>query len=194
MADINALAGFEDAIASTGARVVRHRLATSEAMTPFLQSAYGSFGRDTARWVYDSNWAQSEATQEELSESLAAALASARHRDMERRLTTIGPQRDEPRLFLDDRDARTHASQGEQRSLVLALRLATFDLLADEFDDPPVLLLDDVFSELDARRAAAVIERLPGAQAFLSSARTDDVGRIEGMSWDVDPAGKVTAL
>ena len=112
---------------------------------------------------------------------------------MERRLTTTGPQRDEPRLFLDDRVARTHASQGEQRSLVLALRLAAFDLLADEFDDPPVLLLDDVFSELDSVRAHAVVERLPGAQAFLSSARHDDVGDVAGTYWDVDASGKVVA-
>ena len=96
-------------------------------------------------------------------------------------------------VFLDDRDSRTHASQGEQRSVVLALRLATFDVLAAEFDDPPVLLFDDVFSELDPRRSEAVIGRLPGAQAFLTSARRDDVGGITGTYWDVDPAGKVVA-
>ena len=85
----------------------------------------------------------------------------------------------------------THASQGEQRSLVLALRLASFDVLAAAFDQPPVLLLDDVFSELDPRRAAAVIERLPTAQAFLTSARNDEAGSVDGKTWTVDRAGEV---
>ena len=76
---------------------------------------------------------------------------------------------------------------------MLALRLASFDVLAATFDQPPVLLLDDVFSELDARRAHAVIDRLPAAQAFLTSARRDDVGDIGGMTWVVDPSGKVVA-
>ncbi len=193
LADADALASFEEAIAVSGAKVVHHRLQTAEALTPFLQSAYGALGPDIVDWAYESNWAETDASQHELSELLVAALAERRRRDMERRVTTAGPQRDEPRLFLDQRDARTHASQGEQRSLVLALRLAAFDLLADEFDDPPVLLLDDVFSELDTVRAHAVVDRLPGAQAFLSTARADDVGAVGGVFWDVDPSGKVVA-
>lgn len=193
LADIDALASFEQAIAASGAKVVSHRLATAQALTPFLQSAYGALGPDTVRWSYESSWADPAAAEPELADALLAALAERRRRDMERRLTTTGPQRDEPRLFLDDRDARTHASQGEQRSLVLALRLAAFDLLSNEFDDPPVLLLDDVFSELDSVRAQAVIERLPGAQAFLSSARPDDVGDVAGTYWDVEASGKVVA-
>ena len=193
LADPDALGSFETAMAASGARIVRHRNETATALTPFLRAAYGRLGRDTVSWSYESRWCDWAAQEEELAEALAAVLEASRRRDMERRVTTAGPQRDEPHLFLDDRDGRTHASQGEQRSLVLALRLAAFDLLADEFDDPPVLLLDDVFSELDPSRAHAVIERLPNAQAFLTSARHDDIGSIGGSYWYVDPAGKVVA-
>jgi DNA replication and repair protein RecF len=193
LADTNALASFEQAIAGSGAKVVSHRLATAAALTPFLQAAYGALGPDTVRWAYESSWADPEGAEPQLAEALLAALAERRRRDMDRRMTTAGPQRDGPRLFLDSRDSRTHASQGEQRSLVLALRLAAFDLLADEFDDPPVLLLDDVFSELDPVRAHAIVERLPGAQAFLSSARHDDVGDVPGTYWDVAASGKVVS-
>jgi DNA replication and repair protein RecF len=193
LADENALMSFAATIADSGARVVHHRLMTIQALTPFLQSAYRSLGSNTVRWTYESTWADPEADEATLFEQLLDSLVERRRRDMERRMTTSGPQRDEPRLFLDDRDSRTLASQGEQRSLVLALRLAAFDLLSDEFDDPPVLLLDDVFSELDADRAAAVVARLPGAQAFLTSARHDDVGVIDGAYWQVDAGGKVVA-
>jgi DNA replication and repair protein RecF len=193
LADPNALASFEQAIAASGAKVVAHRLAAADALTPFLQAAYNALGPDTVLWAYESVWAHPGATEPELAEGLVKALGERRTRDMDRRVTTVGPQRDEPRLFLDARDARTHASQGEQRSLVLALRLAAFDLLADAFDDPPLLLLDDVFSELDAIRAHAIVDRLPGAQAFLSSARHDDVGDVAGTCWDVTASGKVVA-
>ncbi|MBT8247777.1 MAG: DNA replication and repair protein RecF [Acidimicrobiia bacterium] len=191
MADIDALASFEAAIATSGASVVAHRWATAAAMKPFLQAAYRSLGPDTVSWRYESAWATGEASEDDLAGLLAAELAARRRQDMERRMTTVGPQRDEPRLLLGDRDSRTHASQGEQRSLVLALRLAAFDLLSNEYDEPPILILDDVFSELDAGRATAIIDRLPGAQAFLSSARHDDVGDIGGTYWNVDPSGTV---
>ena len=66
--------------------------------------------------------------------------------------------------------ARTHASQGEQRSLALALRLASHRVLLETHDSPPVLLLDDVFSELDPDRSAALLRSLPEGQTVLSSA------------------------
>lgn len=193
MADEDALAGFEAAIATAGGRVVANRRSAAEALDPYLRAAYGHLGGESVTWEYDSKWGDWHSGAAELTDALAKALSTARRQDMERRMTTRGPQRDEPRLLLDVRDSRTHASQGEQRSLVLALRLASFDVLAASFEDPPLLLLDDVFSELDPTRAQAVIDRLPRGQAFLTSARRDDVGAIDGMTWSIDPTGKVVA-
>ena len=85
-------------------------------------------------------------------------------------MTTVGPHRDEILFLLDDMPARTHASQGEQRSIVLALRLAGHRLVADRTGSEPVVLLDDVFSELDADRCAALIGLLPSTQAVVTSA------------------------
>lgn len=101
---------------------------------------------------------------------LAAALAAARADDVRRGLTTVGPHRDDVRLSVAGVPARTHASQGEQRSLALALRLAVHDAVAEAVGEPPVLLLDDVFSELDAARAAALVAHLPDGQALLTTA------------------------
>ena len=101
---------------------------------------------------------------------LVEALAAARDDDVRRGVTTVGPHRDELRLAVAGMPARTHASQGEQRSLALALRLAAHAATTDVVGEPPVLLLDDVFSELDAERGAALLAHLPGGQALLTTA------------------------
>jgi DNA replication and repair protein RecF len=190
-ADLDALAGFEAQLASSGARVFLDRRETIDSLGKYLREAYARLGSENLSWSYESKWALSRDDEAELVQALAANLESDRRRDMDRRMTTVGPHRDEPSLLLDSFDSRTHASQGEQRSIVLALRLATFDLLADRFDDPPVLILDDVFSELDPTRAEAVAERLPGAQAFLTTARLEEVVDLAGTRWALSEGGMV---
>ncbi len=101
---------------------------------------------------------------------LAAALVAARDDDLRRGVTTVGPHRDEVELRLDDLPARTHASQGEQRSLSLAMRLAVHRAVTDARGDSPVLLLDDVFSELDEGRTEALLAHLPPGQTLLTTA------------------------
>ncbi|MGH9131659.1 MAG: DNA replication/repair protein RecF [Acidimicrobiales bacterium] len=109
---------------------------------------------------------------------LATALASKRKEDLRRGVTTVGPQRDELDIVLGSPalPARTHASQGEQRCLALALRLAAHCLVIAETGETPVLLLDDVFSELDPDRSAALLNLLPAGQSLLSTAGPLPVG------------------
>jgi len=93
---------------------------------------------------------------------LAAALRQVRPEDLRRGLSTVGPHRDEVRIEVDDLPARTHASQGEQRSVALALRL------------------DDVFSELDDDRSRALVGLLPATQAILTTATAVPAGIVPG--------------
>ncbi|CAN5510992.1 DNA replication/repair protein RecF [soil metagenome] len=109
---------------------------------------------------------------------LAAALAAARGDDLRRGVSTVGPHRDELELRLDARPARTHASQGEQRSVALALRLAAHAVVTDVTGLVPVLLLDDVFSELDAARSSALLGALSPGQALLTTAGPLPVGAV----------------
>ncbi|GAC1589523.1 MAG: hypothetical protein NVS3B21_06210 [Acidimicrobiales bacterium] len=104
------------------------------------------------------------------SEGLAAALAAARSDDVRRGVSTVGPHRDDLVITLNGLASRTHASQGEQRCLALALRLGGHGVVAVEAADEPVLLLDDVFSELDPDRSAALLAHLPPGQALLTTA------------------------
>lgn len=101
---------------------------------------------------------------------LADALVASRDTDRFRGFTTIGPHRDDLGLALDGRDARRQASQGEQRCLALALRLAGHELVRAERGVTPLLLLDDVFSELDPQRAERLLSLLPLGQSLVTAA------------------------
>jgi DNA replication and repair protein RecF len=119
--------------------------------------------------------------------ALGDALASARTDDVRRGVSTVGPHRDDVVLSVGGAPARTQASQGEQRTLALALRLAAHHVVTAESGSPPVLLLDDVFSELDPDRSAALLAHLPEGQTLLTTAsglppaaRPDVVLRLAG--------------
>ena len=101
---------------------------------------------------------------------LAVALADGRAKDVRRGVSTIGPHRDDVELFIDGMPARTHASQGEQRTLALALRLGAHRLITEKAGSAPVLVLDDVLSELDPARCAALLRHLPPGQVVLTTA------------------------
>lgn len=101
---------------------------------------------------------------------LAAALADARPLDVRRGVSTVGPHRDDVELSINGLPARTHASQGEQRTLALALRLGAHALVADRTGSSPVLVLDDVLSELDPGRAGALLDHLPPGQIIITTA------------------------
>ncbi|MGC8513431.1 MAG: DNA replication/repair protein RecF [Acidimicrobiales bacterium] len=101
---------------------------------------------------------------------LADAVSRARSDDLRRGVTGCGPQRDDLELTISGMPSRTHASQGEQRTAALALRLAGHRLLTESRGTAPLLLLDDVFSELDAARSQSLMENLPAGQTILTTA------------------------
>jgi DNA replication and repair protein RecF len=148
-------------------------------LAPFVSAAYQELAdRPTCVGLaYTAPWR---------SAGLAAALEVARADDVRRGVSTVGPHRDDVELSIDGMPARTHASQGEQRTLALALRLGAHRLVSERVDTPPVLVLDDVLSELDPTRAAALLRHLPAGQVVLTtagvlpeSAHPDAIVRIE---------------
>ena len=105
----------------------------------------------------------------------ARALRDSRLRDLRRKAALFGPQRDEVELVLDGRSARVHASQGQQRLLTLSLKVAELECIRDARGAHPVLLLDDVSSELDPKRTHAVYDflRATESQVFVTTTRSD---------------------
>jgi len=109
------------------------------------------------------------------------SLRRARSRDIEAGRTTIGPHRDDWGMSLDGKPVRTYASRGEVRSAMFALHLARFHTLTEKRGIEPVVLIDDVMSELDASRRARVLQLLPPGQIFLTACDPPaEIGRIGG--------------
>jgi DNA replication and repair protein RecF len=122
---------------------------------------------------------------------LADALAVHRHVDLARGVSSVGPHRDDLELLVGGLPARTHTSQGEQRSLALAMRLSAHQLATERTGHPPVLLLDDVFSELDDDRRRALVTGLPEGQALVTSAVAAPPDVAVAQLIEVHPGGDV---
>ncbi|MEX1208208.1 MAG: DNA replication and repair protein RecF [Acidimicrobiia bacterium] len=187
---------WDERVSLLGARILERRLAAAALLEPAVAGLYLELGEGGERfsWSYLSSGLGTlvaPSAGDTLVEPLRAAMAAARNDDLDRRTTTVGPHRDDLVMLLDGRDARTRASQGEQRSIALGLRLAAFRVLSDRRGSPPVLLLDDVFSELDAARGERLVGHLPHAQVFVTSARSEEVPMV-GARWRVDD-GEVKA-
>ena len=150
-------------LADAGERFGHARAVLVERVSPYVASAYTDLAgaESTVTLGYDPAWRR---------DGLAVALAAARGDDVRRGVSTVGPHRDELELRIGTMPARTHASQGEQRTLALALRLGAHRLVAERTGSTPVLVLDDVLSELDAHRAAALLRSLPAGQVVITTA------------------------
>ncbi len=185
-ADPKALEAWDMNLADAGAKVFAHRLRLLGELETHLDHAYrvvGAEGRLT--WEYLTNWgATAETSEADAGRHLTEALNSRRERDLDQRTTTGGPQRDDAMLMVSGRPARTMASQGEQRTVALALRIAAYRAIAAQRASLPVLLLDDVFSELDPSRSEGVLALLDDGQVFVTMAR-DDVVDVQGTRWFV---------
>ena len=117
-----------------------------------------------------------EAPRELVAEQLEAAMRASRDEEIARGQTAVGPQRDDVEVWLDDHEARLFASQGQQRSAVLSMKLAELNYLAEASGEQPVLLLDDVMSELDPARRERLLAALePGPQALITAADLNDL-------------------
>jgi DNA replication and repair protein RecF len=166
---------WDDQLTRAGAELVRGRLKLIDRLAAPLGKAYGEVAGTPADVTgqYEAAWSDGELDESHLDDvapRLAEALARSRPTDLERRLTLVGPHRDDWRLGIDGLDARRFASQGEQRSLSLAIRLAGHAVVADVVGDVPVLLLDDVFSELDETRSRGLVAHLPEGQILVTTA------------------------
>ena len=175
---------LDEQLAAAGARLVmRRRLFVTDMAGPSLGFFHVLHAEIPLELAYESDPAVAEAgTEEEVRLALLGGLAKRRGLDLRRRHTTFGPQTDDLAIRLAGRLAREHASQGQLRSIMLALKLSELTLLTAARGEAPVLLLDDVPSELDPLRRKFLFDTLAklGCQTVLSVADRDVVPDVAG--------------
>ncbi|GHA16760.1 DNA replication/repair protein RecF [Streptomyces echinoruber] len=180
-ADLSTLDVWDQHLARAGAELLARRLDLIAALQPLADKAYEQLAPGGGPVALEYRPSAPEITghaREELFEQLMAALAQVRRQEIERGVTLVGPHRDDLLLKLGQLPAKGYASHGESWSFALALRLASYDLLRAEGNEP-VLVLDDVFAELDTRRRERLAELVaPGEQVLVTAAVDDDVPHV----------------
>ncbi|AEW95478.1 recombination protein F [Streptantibioticus cattleyicolor NRRL 8057 = DSM 46488] len=179
-ADLSTLDVWDQHLARSGAELLAQRLETVAALGPLADKAYHQLAPEGGPVELEYRPSTGEVVtggRDQWYEALLAALAEARKQEIERGVTLVGPHRDELLLKLGPLPAKGYASHGESWSYALALRLASYDLLRSEgHGGEPVLVLDDVFAELDATRRDRLAELVaPGEQVLVTAAVDEDV-------------------
>lgn len=201
--DLSTLEVWDRHLISAAAVLLHGRLALVSALSPYYVAAYAAISgaADEVAMTYRASGSEDDdsggelldgvPTIDDLQLALAERLAAVRSKEVERGITLVGPHRDELVLSLDDFPAKGYASHGQSWSISLALRLASYDLLRSEGAEP-VLMLDDVFAELDTRRRNHLSEVAAAAeQTLITAAVADDVpDSLRATTFHID-AGQV---
>jgi DNA replication and repair protein RecF len=175
-----------------GGRIVADRLALLGRLADPLARAHAEIAPDeAAAATLTLRYATNAPTQagEGPRDALARRLVETADKEVWNGATLIGPHRDDVAFELAGRDLSGFASRGQQRTAILSFKLAELDLLTEQDGRPPLLLLDDVFSELDPDRRAHLVRRISALpQAFVTTTTLDDLDpglRAVGTSWEV---------
>jgi DNA replication and repair protein RecF len=183
---------WDQHLARAGAELLAQRLDLVQALQPLADKAYEQLAPGGGPVALEYRGSIGErldgaSGREELYGLFLEALAESRKQEIERGVTLVGPHRDDLVLKLGQLPAKGYASHGESWSYALALRLASYELLRADGAEP-VLVLDDVFAELDERRRSRLAELVaPGEQVLVTAAVEDDVpGLLAGARYSVE--------
>lgn len=168
-------------LAKSGAKIIYQREKYVEALLPFATEIFDglSKGREKIDLRLNCGFECKNLTVSEIENEFAKQLISNRNNDLINKITTVGPHRDDMEILINGKSARLYGSQGQQRSCVLALKLAEASLLKEMTDDEPLALLDDVMSELDESRQDYILNHIKNWQVFITCCDANTVLRLK---------------
>ena len=164
----NSLQVWDIQLAEEGARVIKARYAFARELKKFAAQKHVvlSGGRETLSLEYESDVADGD--EKLIAEALSQKLFMSYDKDCSLQYTTVGPHKDDIKISLDGIDVRKFGSQGQQRTAALSLKLAEISLFKDNMGEEPVLLLDDVLSELDEDRRKTLLKETSAFQTIIT--------------------------
>lgn len=157
---------FNEQLAAHGARIIKTRQAFLQRLDELSRAVHRELAGGEALSLKYKSSVSGDDIQSALLDRMDKSLAS----EIEQGFCLYGPHREDLSVTLNGGEIKAYSSQGQIRTAMLSLKLATFEIARADFGESPVLLLDDVFSELDAARQAALLERIRGAQCFITTA------------------------
>ncbi|MFD2531528.1 DNA replication/repair protein RecF [Gracilimonas halophila] len=160
-------------LVEAGARIVAKRHEVLENLKAYLEKDYAMIsGMDLTTNLEYQTFCEPSTDVEVLEKEYYEQLEKVQSKEIEREITTIGPHRDEIIFYLDDFELRRFGSQGQHRLFALSLKLAQLHYYSDELDDLPILMLDDVFGDLDPKKTEILLDALQQhkGQIFITSA------------------------
>lgn len=178
--DESLLAIYDEQLLEAGSQLIARRGAAVARLSPIASHYHEmlSEGREELRLEYQSQGVERDEIPDlqRVRERLRQQLERSRREERRRQATLVGPHRDDIGFWVSDRDARLYASQGQQRTAVLALKLAELQFMSEEIGEAPILLLDDVASELDPHRRHYLLHAVQdGVQTFVSCTDLEDL-------------------
>ena len=188
--DLSTLTTWTERLAHTAAEIIYARIHNLQDISPYVTAEYENLaGGDSITLSYQpKGYEVQDASPEAILTALRQALDEAQSEELERGMTLVGPHRDDAELRIAARPARTHASQGETWSLALSLRLGMASWIrSTRASGDPIMILDDVFAELDSRRRDKLVNSISSyEQLLITTAVEEDLPRgLQGERFDV---------
>lgn len=191
----NTLGIWDETLCRLGAKIIYQRLSYINKLSRDAETYHFGISDNTEKLkiVYSSNCAAEYGdNEEEIYEKMYSFVKNTKKEDIKSGYTNIGPHRDDFNIYINDKKAKVFASQGQQRSAVLSLKLAEANVLSDLTGENPVILLDDVLSELDKKRRDFLINKIKDYQVFITTCELkEEEGLKEGKKFYVEE-GKIT--
>lgn len=159
---------WDQQLAEQGDILIHERTKTVEFLNQRLSTIYGQIAQQEDRVEAKYHCALNGA------QNMAEALQASLPKDLRAEFTTVGPHRDDIEFFLNGRSLSSHASRGEYRSLLLAMKLLELTFYEEKSREKPILLLDDVFSELDPERQKMLLNSIDGYQTVITTTHMED--------------------
>lgn len=185
---------WDNNLAKSGAKIIFQRNKYVEALLPYAKEVFDglSKGKENMDLILKGPFDYKDLSVKEIEKQLLFTFENTRSTDFMNRITTAGPHRDDMEILINAKSARTFGSQGQQRSCVLALKLAEASLLKDMTENEPLALLDDVMSELDLSRQDYILNHIKNWQVFITCCDADTVLRLKkGKTFHMENGGLI---
>ena len=190
--DFNLIASYNEKLAVTNAKIYKMRIDYIKKLSLFVNKTVNeiSMGKENAEIFYKSDAEISCESLSDLENCYAKVLNENLKREIAAKMCLVGVHRDDLIFTINKKDARQFASQGQQRSLALALKLSEGEIIKEEKGEAPVYLFDDVLGELDEDRKSYVLSRTEGRQMIVTACEKGDYLKLDGLNLIFAKEGK----